>query len=78
LSSGPNKGNTSQQTKTGGNSISQSYPVPEKKRVMALRLSAITIKATIIIAVAYASLSNAVFSKRNSHIFGPFEGIDWI
>jgi hypothetical protein len=45
---------------------------------MALRLSAITIKATIIIAVAYASLSNAVFSKRNSHIFGPFEGIDWI
>ena len=52
LSKGPNKGNTSQLTNTGGNSINQANPVPVMKRVAALRNNAATIIKMIDIARA--------------------------
>ena len=55
LSKGPNKGNTNQLTKTGGNSMNQANPVPVMNLVAALKNKA----ATIIKIINIASVNEA-------------------
>ena len=50
FSNGPNIGNTNQLVNIGGNSINQSYPVPDRYRTNALKNKARTMFATIKVA----------------------------
>ena len=65
---GPNKGKTSQLTKTGGSSINQANPVPVMNLVAALKNSAATIIKMINIARANEAEAKKLLTARNAFI----------
>ena len=66
---GPNKGKTSQLTKTGGSSINHAKPVPVMNLVVALKNKAATIIKIIIIARVNVAEARTLLTARNNFIF---------